>query len=133
LLSLRIRDACEQNGNRVIFSFSDSFWVEIESNNQADAPEYVTDNVTDRQNTILLMIAENKFISAREIAEKLNFSKRTILREIDDMKTMGLMKRIGKEKGGHWEIRKDEVFKKQAITDVQYDPLENNLNPFTRH
>ena len=106
----RIRDACEQNGNKVIFSFSDSFWVEIESNNQADVPENVTGNVTgnvtDRQNTILLMIAENKFISVREIAEKLNFSKRTILREIDDMKTMGLLKRIGKGKGGHWEIIK---------------------------
>ena len=98
----RIRDACEKNGNKVIFSFSDSFWVEIESNNQAD----VTDNVTDRRDTILLMIAQNKFISVREIAEKLNFSKRTILREVDDMKTMGLLKRIGKNKGGHWEIIK---------------------------
>ncbi len=97
----RIKEACRKNGNKVEFFFSDAFTIEISSN---DTGYNVTDNVTDRQNRVLLLIKQNIKISTREIAELLGISKRTVLRELDDMKNKKLLTRIGKEKGGHWEI-----------------------------
>ncbi len=87
------------NGNRVEFSFSDAFTIEIFSNDTGD-------NVTDRQNQILVLIKENRNISTREIAEYLNVSRRTVLRDIEEMKNSNKINRIGKEKGGHWEVIK---------------------------
>jgi len=83
------------NGNRVEFSFSDAFTIEIFSNDTGD-------NVTDRQNQILVLIKENRNISTREIAEYLNVSRRTVLRDIEEMKNSNKINR--KEKGGYWEV-----------------------------
>jgi len=105
----RIKEACRKNGNKVEFFFSDAFTIEISSNDTGynvtdNVTNNVTDNVTDRQNRVLLLIKQNIKISTREIAELLGISKRTVLRELDDMKNKKLLTRIGKEKGGHWEI-----------------------------
>lgn len=101
----RIKEACQKNGNQVKFFFSDAFRVEIYSNNLSDGvTDDVTDDVTDRQKQIINLIKENRNISTREMAEKLNLSKRTILRDINEMKIKKQIQRIGKEKGGYWEI-----------------------------
>lgn len=63
----------------------------------------VTD-VTDRQKAILAMVKENAMLSTAQMAEKLNVSKRTILRDIDILKAKGMLLRVGSEKTGHWEL-----------------------------
>lgn len=92
----RIIEACRINGNAVNFFFSDAFRVEMLSINKID-------NVTDRQKKILLLIKHNKNVTTKEIAEQLGLSRRTILRELDEMKHKNFIKRIGKERSGHWE------------------------------
>ncbi len=59
-----------------------------------------------RINKILELIKENKFITIKELADKLNVSEKTIKRDLDKLKKDKALKRIGK-KGGYWEIIKE--------------------------
>ncbi|MFV9631799.1 MAG: ATP-binding protein [Methanosarcinales archaeon] len=55
---------------------------------------------------ILLLIKDNLEISAKELAYIVNRSSRTIERAIVKLKKEGRIKRIGPDKGGHWEVMK---------------------------
>ena len=57
-----------------------------------------------RVNKILELITENKFITIKELAHKLNVSEKTIKRDLDKLKKENILKRIGK-KGGYWNIK----------------------------
>jgi len=64
----------------------------------------VTDRVTDNQRLILQYIIEQSGISTRDLAEKVGLSQRKIKENIAKLKALGLLKRIGPAKGGHWEV-----------------------------
>ena len=72
--------------------------------NVTDTDSNVTDNVTDRRQLIILEIAANNKITTVLLAAKLNVTKRTILREIEMMKNDGILRRVGNEETGNWEI-----------------------------
>ena len=100
----RVTDACKENGNEILFDFTDSFLVTIESNFGEDDTDNGTDYVTNRRHLIIALIKKNNKISTAQIAGKLHVSKRTILREIDQLKKNGLLKHIGSARAGCWEI-----------------------------
>jgi len=65
----------------------------------------VAENVTDNRYKQIINLIKNHFnISTAEISEKLGVSKRTILRDIEKLKTQNKITRIGSEKSGHWQI-----------------------------
>ena len=100
----RVTNACIENGNKVDFEFSDSFWVTIYSN-KSTVTANDTDNDTDnRLNRIISLISENKYITTRELAHKCSVSQATIKRDIEKLKNQNTIKRVGKEKSGHWQI-----------------------------
>ncbi len=79
------------------------------SNVPDNVPDNVLDNVPDnvpdnRQTLILQLIQKNNQILLKELAEMLKVSTRTIRRDIEKLKKMNRLKRIGAEKGGHWKI-----------------------------
>ena len=91
----RVTDSCKDNSNQVRFSFSDSFWVTIYSN----------DNVTDnREESILRLIKNDKTITTVKLAQLLKVTRRTIARDIESLKNAGKVRRIGSDKSGFWEI-----------------------------
>ena len=53
---------------------------------------------------ILEAIKENRSVSAKEIAEKIGLSLRAVEKQLAKLKHDGIIKRIGPDKGGHWEI-----------------------------
>jgi len=55
---------------------------------------------------ILWLIKDNPEISAKELAYIVNRSSRTIERTVAKLKKEGRIKRIGPDKGGHWEVIK---------------------------
>ena len=67
----------------------------------------VADNVVDEKlkKIIELIIIDNK-ISANSIADKLNISSRTVQRDLKKLRELNIIKRIGSDKGGHWEVIK---------------------------
>lgn len=50
------------------------------------------------------IIRTNANVSVSELAELTSVSRRTILRDIDILKTEGKLQRVGSEKNGHWII-----------------------------
>ena len=48
----------------------------------------------------------NKNITIAELTEAIGVSSRSIERNIDKLKQEGKIKRIGADKGGHWEVNK---------------------------
>ncbi|PIV62124.1 MAG: hypothetical protein COS14_02765, partial [Bacteroidetes bacterium CG02_land_8_20_14_3_00_31_25] len=54
----------------------------------------------------LALLKENNTLSAKEIANKLKITERTIQRYIKKLQEKKLIKRIGPAKGGYWEINK---------------------------
>lgn len=114
----RVRNTCFENGNKCIFNFTDAFWITIHSNNNvevniADVTENVTENVTDnvtdnvterRHKLIIDEVRLNNAISIDQLAEKLNVTRRTIIRDIEKMRKKEIISRIGPDKGGYWKI-----------------------------
>ena len=110
----RITDACEANGNNIIFGFTDSFWVTIETNKKENVvdkvtnkvTDTVTDKVTDNQKHILLLVQNNPYITTNEMAKKVKISQRKIKVNVKKLRELGLLCRIGSPKTGYWEIIK---------------------------
>jgi len=67
-------------------------------------PDKVPDGLTDNQQKILHLIAQNNEISMSQIAVGVGISKRKVLDNINKLKEKGLLKRIGPAKGGYWEV-----------------------------
>ena len=93
----RVKNACAINNNEVIFDFTDSFWVVIKTNKKENFSEK-------RINMILKLMNDNNRISTTEVARKLGVTRRTIASDIKILKSRGLLRRIGPDKGGKWEI-----------------------------
>ena len=45
---------------------------------------------------------------SNEIAQKLNLSRRTVSRKITELKNKGIIRRVGADKNGYWEIVDNE-------------------------
>ena len=70
----------------------------------AISPEKVTEKVTENQRKILEAVEKNPHITAPELAGILGISERKTKENIKKLKERALLKRIGPDKGGHWEV-----------------------------
>jgi len=68
--------------------------------------ERVTEKVTENQTRILAEIAANPATSAYKLAGLVGISVRKIKENIKKLKQKGLLRRIGPDRGGHWEVVK---------------------------
>lgn len=57
-----------------------------------------------RRAEVLRMMKADEQIGVGVMAQQLNVAKRTILRDIDKLKKMGIVERVGPEKGGRWVV-----------------------------
>lgn len=62
------------------------------------------EKVTEKQIKIIEEIRKDKFVTAKRLSETVGISERKIKENIKRLKEKGLLKRIGPDKGGHWEI-----------------------------
>ncbi len=53
---------------------------------------------------ILSLISQNPAITVKEIGKRINLSRRNVEYQIHILKSKGALKRIGANKGGHWQI-----------------------------
>jgi len=58
----------------------------------------------DNGKKIIDVISTNSNISITELAGILGVSIKTIRTNIDKLKAIGILRRIGPDKGGHWEV-----------------------------
>ncbi|NOX45594.1 MAG: winged helix-turn-helix transcriptional regulator [Chlorobi bacterium] len=53
---------------------------------------------------ILELIFNNPKISSRELSGFININERNIRKNMEKLKTKGIIKRIGPDKGSYWEV-----------------------------
>lgn len=58
------------------------------------------------QNQILKMIKQNRGIAYDSLAVELDKDQSTIKRNIQKLKSLGILRRLGSKKKGYWEIVK---------------------------
>ena len=68
--------------------------------------EKVTEKVTENQKIILELISKNKHITIAKMVAGIKISKKNVIENIKKLKQKGLLKRIGPDKGGYWEVER---------------------------
>ena len=73
---------------------------------QENVQENDQENVQEksRASVIIDFIRADSSISLRELSKKLGVSSKTVQREIEKLKAKNAIRRVGGDKGGHWEI-----------------------------
>jgi ATP-dependent DNA helicase RecG len=66
--------------------------------------EGLVERLAESQKRILKLIKENPYISKKELSETIGISTTAIDKNITRLKKEGLLKRIGPDKGGYWEV-----------------------------
>ena len=62
------------------------------------------EKLTENQELIIKFIKANNRISIRELSVKVDIAEKNIENNLAKLKEKGLIKRIGPDKGGHWEV-----------------------------
>ena len=73
----------------------ENVYVNVQENKKLTKKEWVFELITERND-----------ISNKEIAEKLNCSPKTVYRYIKELKSEGIIERVGSDKQGYWKINK---------------------------
>lgn len=68
--------------------------------------EDVVEKLSSRQLEILNMIKDNPNLSAVKISSILSINVRTIQRDLKRLKELGLISRVGADRGGKWNLLK---------------------------
>ncbi|MBQ9205318.1 MAG: winged helix-turn-helix transcriptional regulator [Treponema sp.] len=73
---------------------------------QESATVNATVNLSLTQKKILAALSENAYVTQAELAEKIGIHRTRINDNMAKLKEMGIIRRIGSDKTGHWEIVK---------------------------
>ena len=76
--------------------------------NEPQQEECVPKKNLKTRDKILLLIAENKHITAKALAQRVCVTEKAIEKQLANLKAEGIIKRQGCNKGGHWLIIKGE-------------------------
>lgn len=66
--------------------------------------EKVRERVTENQKRILEEITKNRYITIKRLSESIGISERKTQENINKLKGKRLLKRVGPDKGGYWEV-----------------------------
>ncbi|MFH1095507.1 MAG: ATP-binding protein, partial [Candidatus Micrarchaeota archaeon] len=110
----RMVDECEKAGVRVEFKKVETGFVVvfyrqkngIESNQVPEKIPESTGKVPEKYQKIITVIVSEPEISRENLSEKTGLSAGTILSRLRWLMKKGLLRRVGPDKGGHWEIIK---------------------------
>ena len=90
------------NGKEPIIEEQDVYRIEIPY-----IPTLQGSNVGTTQKStqkILELIKENPKVTTQEMADTLGIIRRTVTKHIKNLREQGVIKRVGPDKGGHWEV-----------------------------
>lgn len=66
--------------------------------------EGLVERLAESQRKILAKVKDNPYMSKKELSDKIGISTTAIDKNISQLKKKGLLKRVGPDKGGHWEV-----------------------------
>lgn len=101
----RIKEECDAAGVKVAFEkVSTGFQVTFYRPEAEVIPRKEEKSSEKGSEKIIRVIMENPAVSAQELAKMLDLSSRAIEKHLSKLKAKGVLRRIGPDKGGHWEI-----------------------------
>ena len=74
------------------------------NDNEKKVTVKVSVKVTVNQQKIIEVIKENPFVTQEELAQIIGLSRKSIIQNMKKLQDNGLLKRVGADKNGHWEI-----------------------------
>jgi ATP-dependent DNA helicase RecG len=95
----------------VNFAMVQAYWqigrviVEEEQGGKAKA-EYWVKKLGENENRIVEIVVTNKFVTIPELSKMLKISTTAVENNIAKLKAKKILKRIGPDKGGYWEVVK---------------------------
>jgi len=66
--------------------------------------------ITAKQAAVYDLIKQNPSMPRSEIADKLKMNGSVVRKHLDALKDKGIIKRVGPDKGGYWEVLVPHVF-----------------------
>ena len=109
----KILNRLRENGIvRRIGSDRDGYWEIVEKVTQESSPETdgvgidekVNEKVNERQRLIISAIINNPHITQAELAKMLEISLVHVNKNMKKLQENGIIRRVGPDKGGHWEV-----------------------------
>lgn len=108
-------EICKENSIECTYEKEqDGFWfIFYRKNVTTNDTIFVTTNdtikLTELELLILNEIKEDNSITREKLSQKIGRSSRNIQRILDNLKQKGIVYRVGPNKGGHWEIRENNI------------------------
>ena len=78
--------------------------VNVNVTEKVNATENVTDASQKTSQKIIDLIKEDSYISTTKMAEIIGIDRRNIARNIKKLQEQGVVRRVGPDKGGFWEV-----------------------------
>ena len=95
--------------DRIKFDIS-SDWFFVKINREVPGKDGVKDGVklTLNQKNIFKKIKEIPYITAEDLSDSVGINKRNVEKNLSKLQELGVIKRVGSDKMGHWEIIGEE-------------------------
>jgi len=107
---IKVEFKCMKTGFATVF-YRPEINDETIKNYQKKTSEKITPELHSNCTRIALeifdLLKENKYITIKEISKKINAAERTIKYNIKELKEKKLIKRVGPDKGGYWELKEN--------------------------
>ena len=86
------------NGKEPVIEEQDVYRIEIPYMSTLQGSEiHITQKILD-------LIRENPYVTTKEMADSIGIIRRTVAKHIKSLQEKGIIKRIGPDKGGYWEV-----------------------------
>ena len=87
-----------------------SFKLETINDSVGDSVGDIASSTREGKTTdkIIRLVAKNREITAPEMAKEIGITIRSVERNLDKLKKLGLLKRIGPDNGGYWQLVSDK-------------------------
>ena len=90
------------NGKYPVIEEQDVYRIEIPYMSTLQGSEiHITQKSTQK---IMDLIRENPYMTTQEMADSIGIIRRTVAKHIKSLQEKGIIKRIGPDKGGYWEV-----------------------------
>ena len=76
----------------------------MQKNKTEDKESTLKSTLKSTQKQIVEIIMKNPSVSIPQIAEQLNLNSRGVARHIKTLQENGIIRRVGPDKGGYWEV-----------------------------
>lgn len=101
----RIKEVMEEYGISVVFEVSEH-WFSVIFQRKIETSKKGGQILSERQKEILAIIGKKPTITREELCEALKINSSAVQKHMVILKKKGLIKRVGPDKGGYWEVVK---------------------------